>query len=202
MERSRSHREPIYQLGFDGTGQWSPPVDVTPKHMRLRDPETEYLMRVGRFVRELEEGMSVTSPAEVAHYLMTQVYTPFAAFDQEELWVLLLNVKHKITHDALVYRGTVNASSVRIAEVFKQAIRHNRPAIILAHNHPSGDPLQSREDIHVTNQVIQAGRLLDVELLDHIIVGDGRWTSLREQGLGEWGVPRYRTTITGQPLER
>jgi DNA repair protein RadC len=80
--------------------------------------------------------------------------------------------------------GSLNSSLVRIGEVFKQAIRLNSAAIILVHNHPSGDPTPSPDDVLVTRQVVEAGKLLDIEVLDHLVIGQGRYVSLRERGLG------------------
>lgn len=184
MERRGRADNRFYQLGFNDAGLWAPPHDVTPP--RGLDPTTEYLLRAGRFVREVDERLKVAVPADVANHLTQKLFTPFDAFDQEELWVLLLTTKHEITHEAMVYRGTVNASHVRVGEVFKPAIRLNRPAIIIAHNHPSGDAQPSKDDVHVTNQLIQAGRLLDVTILDHVVVGRNEWISLRERGMGNW----------------
>jgi DNA repair protein RadC len=97
---------------------------------------------------------------------------------------MLLNTKNRVLSVHEVYKGSVNASLVRVGEVFREAIRRNAPAIIVAHNHPSGDPSPSPEDIHVTRRLAEAGRLLDIELLDHLIIGAGRWVSLREKGVG------------------
>jgi DNA repair protein RadC len=83
-----------------------------------------------------------------------------------------------------VYKGSLNSSMVRIAEIFRAAIEAPAAAIIVAHNHPSGDPSPSPEDIRVTKQIVEAGKLLDIELLDHLIIGNGRYISLKERGLG------------------
>jgi DNA repair protein RadC len=79
------------------------------------------------------------------------------------------------------HRGTVNNSVLRVAEIFRPAITSNCPGIVICHNHPSGDPTPSRDDIEVTQQLVKAGRLLEIELLDHIIIGAGRFVSLRER---------------------
>ncbi|HEX6797658.1 MAG TPA: JAB domain-containing protein [Ktedonobacterales bacterium] len=84
----------------------------------------------------------------------------------------------------VVYQGTVNSSVVRVAEVFKPAVSRTCPAIVVVHNHPSGDPTPSPEDVRTTDQLRQAGELLDIELLDHVIVGQHKWVSLKERGLG------------------
>ena len=138
----------------------------------------------GRFVRATEEDLSVRAPADAAHYLMSRIYTPFDKFEQEEFWVLLLNTKNRVTHEVMVYRGTVNTIYVRVAEVFREAIRHNSTYILLSHCHPSGDPTPSPEDVRVTEMVNEAGGLLDIHLLDHMVVGNGRWVSMKERGLG------------------
>ncbi|MDX1520385.1 MAG: JAB domain-containing protein, partial [Anaerolineae bacterium] len=83
-----------------------------------------------------------------------------------------------------VYVGNVNSSIIRVAEVFRDAVRHNATALILAHNHPSGDPTPSPEDVNVTRSVVAAGNLLGIEVLDHLVIGHQRFVSLKERGLG------------------
>jgi DNA repair protein RadC len=124
--------------------------------------------------------VQVTSPSEAAELLQSEM----ALLEQEHLRVVLLNMKNHVLGVHEVYKGSVSASLVRVAEVFREAVRRNCPAIIVAHNHPSGDPAPSAEDIHITRQMAEAGRLLDIELLDHIIIGRRQWVSLRERGLG------------------
>ena len=85
---------------------------------------------------------------------------------------------------AEVYRGSVNTSQVRVGEIFKAAIRRNASALIVVHNHPSGDPTPSPDDVAVTRAIVQAGKLLDVDVLDHLIIGQGRFVSMKERGLG------------------
>ncbi len=122
----------------------------------------------------------VQSPADAARLLMPDM----GLLDQEHMRVLLLDTKHHVLDAPTVYIGSLNTSVVRIGELFREAIRRNCAAIILAHNHPSGDPTPSPEDISVTEQICRAGKLLDIEVLDHIIVGQQRYVSLRERGLG------------------
>jgi DNA repair protein RadC len=117
-------------------------------------------------------------------YLLSHVFTPFDAFDQEEVWLLLLNNKNKITHQSMIYRGTVNAATIRVAELYKPAVRLNAPNIIMSHVHPSGAVDPSPDDVAVTQMAYQAGKLLQVSLLDHIIVGREQWLSLKTQGMG------------------
>jgi DNA repair protein RadC len=83
-----------------------------------------------------------------------------------------------------LYKGSINTSLIRVAEVFRDAVRENCPALVVVHNHPSGDPTPSPEDIKITEQMVKAGRLLDIDVLDHIIIGHQRYVSLKEKGLG------------------
>ena len=107
--------------------------------------------------------------------------------DHEELWVLNLDTRNRVMSMTALYKGSVNASQVRVGEVFRQAITDNSPAIILSHNHPSGDPSPSPDDVAVTRSIIQAGKLLDIEVLDHIVVTCTGYVSLKERGLGFGG---------------
>jgi len=134
-------------------------------------------------VREVTDEVFAISPQAAARYLLDKIYSPFDQFDQEETWVLLLNSKNKITHEAMVYRGTVNTAYIRVAEIFKEAVRVNATGIILSHNHPSGAPNPSPEDIETTRRAKEAADILGIALEDHIIVGKDAWVSLREQGL-------------------
>ncbi len=127
-----------------------------------------------------EERPAVHTPADVADLLQYEM----AALDQEELRVILLDTRNKVLHTETVYRGSVNSSQVRVAEIFKAAIRRNATNLIVVHNHPSGDPTPSPDDVAITRSIQQAGELLDIKLLDHIIIGSGRFVSLKERGLG------------------
>lgn len=139
---------------------------------------------VGRFVKEVQGQVVVRTPADAADYLMQQVYVPFAECTQEELYTLLLNTKNHLLYQAMIYRGTVNQVNIRMAELFREAVRYNAPSIILAHNHPSGSAEESPEDVRVTSLAVEAGRILDIQIIDHLIIGDGTFTSLRERNLG------------------
>lgn len=103
--------------------------------------------------------------------------------DQEELHVALLNARNKIMKRVLVYKGNVSQTLVRVGEVFKEAVKENAASIILVHNHPSGDPTPSPDDLHLTAEVLAAGRLLDIEVLDHVIIGGTEFISLRDRGV-------------------
>ncbi len=102
---------------------------------------------------------------------------------QEQLRVLLLNTRNRVLDAVLVYQGNVHTAIVRMAEVFREAIIANAPAIILSHNHPSGDPEGSPDDVRLTKEAIEAGKLLDIDVLDHIVIGHGRFTSLKQLGV-------------------
>jgi DNA repair protein RadC len=181
--------ERLYQARFDEHFQFTTSQDVTPEGFTgLKFPRAEQLNRadhrLGRFVREVREAIQITSPDDVAQHLLTKVYVPFKDFDQEELWVLLLDNKLRITHEAMIYRGTVNTVSIRQAELLKEAVRVNSPSLIISHIHPSGDPTPSLEDVKVTKLVNEAATLLGIDLVDHIIVGKDAWVSLKQRGLG------------------
>lgn len=103
---------------------------------------------------------------------------------QEQIRVILLDTSRRVVHIATVYVGTVNTSILRNAEIFREAIVRNNPALIIAHNHPSGDPTPSPEDVNVTRELVAAGDLLDIQVIDHIIIGAQSWRSMREMGLG------------------
>ena len=134
-----------------------------------------------RFI-ELEEDKHPTihSPGDAADLVQYEM----SAFDHEELWVILLDTRNRVTDIKPLYRGSVNSSQVRVAELFKDAVRSGAANIIVVHNHPSGDPTPSPDDIAITRNIIQAGKLLDIELLDHLVIGRGHFVSLKERGMG------------------
>ncbi len=122
---------------------------------------------------------TISGPQDVAEMLLTEM----AALEQEHLRVVLLNTRNHVLQVVEVVRGSVNSAQVRIAELFRAAVQQNATGLILVHNHPSGDPTPSPDDIALTRQAVQAGALLDIRVLDHIVLGAGRYVSLREQGL-------------------
>jgi len=122
----------------------------------------------------------ISRPEDVANLLLTDM----CYLAQEQLRVLCLDSKNFVVHVQTVYQGTVNSSVVRAAEVLRPAVSRNCLGIVVVHNHPSGDPTPSLEDVRTTEQLRKAGELLDIELLDHVIIGQHKWVSLKEQGLG------------------
>ena len=140
-------------------------------------------LELGRRIVSLapEERAQIGCPQDAANLVAAEM----APLAQEHLIVLLLNTRNQVVAKREIYIGTVNSSAVRPAEVLRPAVRENAPSIIVAHNHPSGDPTPSPEDVAVTRDLIAAGKLMDIELLDHLVIGQGgRFVSLKEKGLG------------------
>jgi len=127
-----------------------------------------------------DEKPAIHSPNDAANLVQYEM----SALEQEELRVLMLDTRNRVVQIETIYRGSLNSSQVRIGELFKAAIRKNSAAIIVAHNHPSGDPTPSPDDIAVTRAIVQAGKLLDIEVLDHLVIGLGKFVSLKERGMG------------------
>lgn len=127
-----------------------------------------------------EERPVVRSPQDVANLLQADM----ALLEQEHLRVVLMNTRNQVLSIPEVYKGNVNTAVVRVAEVFRDAVREGCPAIIIVHNHPSGDPAPSQDDIAITSQMVEAGQLLGVEVLDHIVLARSGFLSLRQRGLG------------------
>lgn len=121
----------------------------------------------------------VHSPRDVADRLILQL----GGLEREELHVLLLNAKNVVVGQERVYVGNVSASLVRVAELFTEAVRRCAPRVLLVHNHPSGDPTPSPDDLHLSAMAVAAGRLLDIEVLDHLVVGHSTYVSLRDRGI-------------------
>ena len=127
-----------------------------------------------------EDRFIVRSPADVAQLLMAEM----SHLEQEHFQVLYLDTRNRLLGSETVYVGSLNASHIRVGEIFRDAVKRNCAAVIVAHNHPSGDPTPSPEDVEVTRQLVAAGNLLDIEVLDHLVIGQQRFVSLRERGLG------------------
>ena len=128
-----------------------------------------------------DERHAISSPADAANLLMYQM----SALEQEYLYVILLDTRNRVLGKPLeVYHGSLNTSLIRTGEIFREAVKANAAGLIVAHNHPSGDPSPSPEDVAVTRTLVEAGKLLDVEVLDHLVIGRQRFVSLKERGLG------------------
>jgi DNA repair protein RadC len=122
----------------------------------------------------------IKSPADAANLLMLEM----GAYEQEHLVTLILDSKNHVLKQHTVYIGSLNTAVVRVGELFREAIRLNAAAILVAHNHPSNDPTPSAEDVYVTRQIVEAGKLVNIEVLDHIVLAQHRFVSLKERGLG------------------
>jgi DNA repair protein RadC len=157
-------------------------IAALPGMTRIRAAQIKAALDVGRrlALANVDNRPQIRSPADVAQLLMIEM----GHLDQEHLRVVLLDTKNRVQKVHTVYIGSLNSSVVRVGEVFKEAIRNNSAAIVVAHNHPSNDSTASPEDLLVTRQIVEAGKLLDVDVLDHLIICRTNYTSLREKGLG------------------
>lgn len=164
-KESASHHPLRYQLSFE--------FPIYPQ------PE-----QTVRYVKPIEHPFQLHSPADVANYLMASVYCPFEACVQEELHTLILDTKNYARYEVTNLVGNLNTTIVRVGELFREPIRYSGAGIVIAHNHPSGDPTPSPEDVYVTELVVQAGELLGIAVLDHIVIGHNRYVSMKERGLG------------------
>lgn len=123
-------------------------------------------------------GWRIRTPADIAERLIPAM----GHLEREELRAVLVNTKNAVTGMVTVYAGNLAGSSVRVGEVFRDAVRRQAAALVVVHNHPSGDPSPSAEDLRITRELAEAGRLLDIDLLDHLVIGHGRWVSIRALG--------------------
>ena len=140
----------------------------------------ELAKRMSASYKDQPDRPAVHSPADAAALVQFEM----SLLEQEELWVINLDTRNRVLEISRLYKGSLNSSQVRVGELFKQAIRLNAANIIVLHNHPSGDPTPSPDDVTVTRQIIQAGKLLDIDTLDHIVIGHDRFVSLKDRGLG------------------
>ena len=131
-----------------------------------------------RIARHHADRVNITSPASIADYLMPNM----RYLEQEHLKVIVLDTKGNIKANKTIFIGTLNACTFHPREIFKVAVEESANSILLAHNHPSGDPQPSQEDIRATKQVIEAGNIMGIKVLDHLIIGDGIFVSLKEEG--------------------
>lgn len=149
---------------------------------RIRLLINEVAARYGRHIRGLNESQRVTihNPLDVASLLQGEM----EELPYEDFRVLVLNTKNVVQDIVPLYRGTLNSAPIRVAEVFRPAVLTNAASIIAVHCHPSGDPTPSPEDVKATADLVKGGEVLDIECLDHIVIGKGRFVSLKERRLG------------------
>ncbi|MCB9132920.1 MAG: DNA repair protein RadC [Anaerolineales bacterium] len=126
------------------------------------------------------ERPQMRSPADAANLLMAEM----SLLPQEHLRTVLLDTRNRVISIPTIYVGSLNTAQVRVGEMFREAIRANCAGMIVVHNHPSGDPTPSPEDVQVTRMIVEAGSLLNIDVLDHLIIGRQRFVSLKERGLG------------------
>jgi DNA repair protein RadC len=143
-----------------------------------KSAQVKAALEIGRRLAsvQVDTRYRISTPADAANLVMLDM----AYLDTEQMRILLLDAKSQLIEKASLYQGTANSSVLRAAEVFRPAIIRNCPGLILCHNHPSGDPTPSPDDIETTKQLVEAGRILDIELVDHIIIGHQRFVSLKE----------------------
>ncbi|ARD47036.1 DNA repair protein RadC [Sporosarcina sp. P33] len=125
-----------------------------------------------------QDRYKIRSPEDAANYLMTDM----SSLNQEHFVVLFLNVKNEVLHKQTIFIGSLNSSIVHPREVFREAFKRSAASMIISHNHPSGDTTPSREDIEVTKRLMEAGSIMGVDVLDHIIIGDQKYISLKDKG--------------------
>ncbi len=128
--------------------------------------------------KQTDTKYTIRSPKDAANYLMADM----TSLKQEHFVVLFLNIKNQVMHKQTIFVGSLNASIVHPREIFREAVRRSSASIVCAHNHPSGNPAPSPEDIAVTKRLMEAGSIIGIELLDHIIIGDHQFISLNEKG--------------------
>ena len=128
--------------------------------------------------KDLEERFTIRSPEDAATFLMQDM----TSLQQEHFVCLFLNVKNQVLHKQTIFVGSLNASIVHPREIFREAVKRSAASIICSHNHPSGIPTPSPEDIDVTTRLYEAGKIVGVDLLDHVIIGDHQFISMKEKG--------------------
>lgn len=170
----KRERERLSQFSF------LPPEDAALLHLMrhfVAEASRIYEVRTGKPV---EDSLQIRSPRDAYEFLRAEMEN----LEQEQLRTIHLNTKQRILSSRLIYQGSVHTTVIRVAELFRYAIIDNATGLIVCHNHPSGDPTPSPEDAAITREVVKAGQLLDIEVVDHIVIGKGKFVSLKERGLG------------------
>jgi DNA repair protein RadC len=179
---SGAHRLLAEGGGLRGLGRWTV-GELVARHA-IAETRAAALVAAGELSRRAAaadwpaEDWVVRVPGDVGDRLLPMM----EGLEREELRVLLLNTRNVVQAMVTVYVGNLSGSSVRVAEVFRDAVRALAAGIVVAHNHPSGDPTPSADDLRITRELTDAGRLLDIAVLDHLVIGRGRWVSLRATG--------------------
>jgi DNA repair protein RadC len=149
---------------------------------RMRLARLRAALELGRrmLTEPLQDRPLVRSPADAAALLIPEM----AGQEQEQMRVVLLNTKNRVLGIPLVYQGSLHTTVIRVGELFRDAVRQNAAAVIIAHSHPSGDPTPSPQDLTCNREIVEAGKLLDCDVVDHLIIGAHNWVSMKERGLG------------------
>jgi DNA repair protein RadC len=169
--------------GLTGLAKASPAELISEKGLGpAKATQLKAALEIGKrlLLESPDERPQIRSPADAANIVMSEM----SLLDQEHLCTMLLDTKNRVLATPTIYVGSLNTSLIRVGELFREAIRANCASLIVLHNHPSGDPTPSPEDVAVTRQIVDAGKLLDVEVLDHLVIGRQRFVSLKERGLG------------------
>ena len=183
------HEEGTPPENETGGERRNPPPPIS--RARLERRESQYMMTLLREIAlrygvdTIESrrftGVHINCPQDVCNLLSPEM----SVLVQEQIRVLLVNIRNQVVGQRIIYQGNVNSSVVRPAEIYRPAIVEAIPSIIIAHNHPSGDPTPSPEDVSITRDLVAAGKLLGITLLDHVVIGaDGLFTSMNERKLG------------------
>ena len=180
MPRKKQAKQEEMPLSIPG-----PASPATPEGQAVLEALRSNLALLGELAARYDVAFQTEHPADRPQINCPQdVHTLLApemgALAQEQLRVLLLNTRNQVMDQRVVYIGNVNSSVVRPAEVLRAAVIDSAPSIIISHNHPSGDPTPSPEDVSITRELVQAGKLLGIDLLDHVVIGGDRWVSLKE----------------------
>ena len=183
MPRKKQAKQEEMPLSIPG-----PAVPATPEGQAVLEALRSNLALLGELAARYDVAFQPERPADRPQINCPQdVHSLLApemgALAQEQLRVLLLNTRNQVMGQRVVYIGNVNSSVVRPAEVLRAAVIESAPSIIIAHNHPSGDPTPSGADVSITRDIFEAGKLLGIDLLDHVVIGGDRWVSLKEQKL-------------------
>lgn len=195
MSESRPGYGTGYQEQAEQLSFLRPDDALTLHHLRhlVAEAHRIYETRTGFDPRE---AFHLSAPVDVYHLLGPQT----EHLKQEQLHVLTLTTKNDLLGAHLVYQGTISSTPVRLAEVFRPAIIDAAASIVVSHNHPSGNPSPSPDDIRLSRQLVSAGKLLDIEVLDHIVIGHGRFVSLKEMGLIDQSISAWSPMTGGEDV--
>ncbi|MFN8475911.1 MAG: DNA repair protein RadC [Anaerolineae bacterium] len=157
-----------------------PPDDAEFVHLLRRFLAEASRIYEARTGQPSDRALQISSPRDAYEFFRFEM----EGLAQEQMRVMTLDTKNRIISCVMVYQGTINQSPVRLSEVFRPAILDNAANIIVAHNHPSGEPTPSHDDVKTTRALVQAGELLGITVLDHLVIGRGSFVSMKERGLG------------------